>query len=57
MFICIIITNISAGVDEALVQVLVPDAEAVLHPVRIARFHVTRFSPRVGLPRNPLFCR
>ena len=26
-----------------------------IHPVRIARFHVPRFSPRVGLPRNLCF--
>ena len=25
-----------------------------VHPVRIARFHVTRLLPRVGLPRNLL---
>ena len=25
---------------------------ARIHPVRIARFHVPRFSPRVGLPRD-----
>ena len=28
-----------------------------VHPVRIARFHVTPFSPRIGLPRNPLCYR
>ena len=28
-----------------------------VHPVRIARFHVTRFLPRVGSPSNPLFYR
>ena len=27
----------------------------LLQPVRIARFHVPRFSPRVGLPRHLLF--
>ena len=30
-------------------------ATRLIHPVRIARFHVPRFSPRVGLPRNLLF--
>ena len=25
-----------------------------VQPVRIARFHITRFSPRVGLPRSLL---
>ena len=27
-------------------------SQAHVHPVRIVRFHVTRLSPRVGLPRN-----
>ena len=27
-------------------------SSARIHPVRIARIHVTRFSPRVGLPRD-----
>ena len=30
-------------------------AQRVVHPVRIARFHVTRFSPRVGCPETLCF--
>ena len=48
MIIIIIILVIGARLRDLIVYIVILS----IHPVRIARFHVPRFSPRVGLPRN-----